>query len=360
MGIDSNIILQGRTPELLNPLDVASKTMNMKRMMQEGQVYEDKQTEKQNISDIFKRNAMTDADGKASINHKSAISDLYKVNPEKAMSWEKEWNSHGLEKQKLITEQAKQFAWALNRDNYTDMRAEKIQSGFPNAEKMPEVYSERFVKNFQMMTLNAEEQMKYKSSELANEKTRIDTSKTKAEIDKINRESSSPRAKLSDGQKSVDKKFAEDYNNWTSGGGDSAKLEIKKLKDVSVSLAKKKVTTGALTGMFPDRITSDKVLSARSDVQSTIMNSLRQILGSAFTEKEGERVIKNTWNEADTTENNLKRINRLVENLESSAIAKDNKASYFEQNNSSLIGFKAPQGSTNQETMKTNEIEWAD
>ena len=79
----------------------------------------------------------------------------------------------------------------------------------------------------------------------------------------------------------------------------------------------------------------------RSDVQSTVMNSLRAILGAAFTEKEGERVIRNTWNEADTTANNISRLNRLVENLKAQADDKDQKVGFYEQNSGSLSGFQA-------------------
>lgn len=137
---------------------------------------------------------------------------------------------------------------------------------------------------------------------------------------------------FSQGEKQLDKDFAKDYNDWTSGGAKIARNEIEKLKTVAKRLKDEDVTTGGFTGMFPDRITSDEVLSARSDVSSTVMNSLKALLGAQFTEKEGERVIKNTWNESDTTENNLARVNRLIEDLESKANDKDSKSKYFEQN----------------------------
>lgn len=147
-----------------------------------------------------------------------------------------------------------------------------------------------------------------------------------------------PALNLTKGDISVDQKFAPDYNEWTSGGGDVALNEINKLKGVADRLRSKEVTTGGLTGMFPDRITSEKVLSARADIESTIMKSLRALLGAQFTEKEGQRVINATWNEADTTENNLERVNRLVSDLESQAKAKNAKAHYFQQHGT-LKGF---------------------
>lgn len=145
--------------------------------------------------------------------------------------------------------------------------------------------------------------------------------------------------KSTDGEKVVDKEFAKEYNDWTSGGGESARNEITKLKNVADNLRTGAVTTGGMTGMFPDRMTTKETLSARADVESTVMNSLKAILGNAFTEKEGQRIIKATWNESDTTENNLARIERLVADLESKANAKDEKSMYFSENGT-LKGWK--------------------
>lgn len=171
------------------------------------------------------------------------------------------------------------------------------------------------------------------------------------------------------GQDALDRDFAKDYNDWTSGGAKSARSEINKLSGVVKDLKEKKVTTGGLTGMFPDQMTSDKVLSARADVQSTVMNSLRAILGAQFTEKEGERIIKNTWNEADSTENNVARLERLVADLQNQAADKDEKSRYYEQGGT-LTGYKGmgqpPSGKAQNiaqvkpKVFKTNEIEWAD
>lgn len=136
-------------------------------------------------------------------------------------------------------------------------------------------------------------------------------------------------AKLTDGQRTFDREFAKDYNEWTDGGETTALNEIDKLKSVANQLRGGKVTTGMFTGLLGDRLTSNKLLGARSDVQSSIMNSLRPILGAQFTEKEGERVIKNTWNEADSTANNLSRIDRLISNLEARAAGKNRKSAEF-------------------------------
>lgn len=152
-----------------------------------------------------------------------------------------------------------------------------------------------------------------------------------------------PTAKMgmSEGFKVLDSEFAKDYNDWTNGGAKAAKAELEKLKGVAKDLAKGTVTTGGLTGAFPDRGTDAKVLKARSDVEGSVMNSLKATLGAQFSQKEAERKIKTAWNEADSTQNNLARVNQLITEIESFAKGKNDKSKYFERNGT-LAGYKAP------------------
>lgn len=163
------------------------------------------------------------------------------------------------------------------------------------------------------------------------------------EVAKLGKES---KEKQSAGQRELDKQVAKEYQDWTSGGQKIAQSEINKLKGVADKLRNNELTTGGLTGLFPDRLTSNQVLGARADVESTVMNSLRAILGAQFTENEGKRIIQNTWNEGDSTQNNLARLDRLVNDLENKAMDKSQKANYFEQSGGTLAGYKANQAST--------------
>ncbi len=157
-----------------------------------------------------------------------------------------------------------------------------------------------------------------------------------------------------EGMKALDKEFAKDYNEWTSGGKKTAASEIEKLNDVAKSLREGAVTTGGLTGMFPDRMTSNSILKARADVESTVMNSLKAIMGTAFTEKEGARVIKNTWNEADSTENNLARLERTIEDLKNRAMDTDKKATFYGEKGT-LSGFAPDAGPAVKKSVKSKQ-----
>lgn len=140
--------------------------------------------------------------------------------------------------------------------------------------------------------------------------------------------------KGTEGQRAVDKDFAKDYNEWSAGGAKTARSEIEKLKGVADKLRQDKISLGRENALIPDLLADYDRLGARADVQSTVMNSLRAILGAQFTEGEGKRIIANTWNENESEENNLARVDRLIKDLENQANDKDTKARLYERTGS--------------------------
>jgi hypothetical protein len=277
---------------------------------------------------------------------------------------------------------AAQTEWTTFRTNLINnglARPQELPEQFEAARPMVGFYHTKHQQNQQAINLDRET----KEAQLA--RTRAETSKFKADAAKA---ANAPHLNLTDGQKALDKDFAKDHNEWTSGGSKVARSEISKLRGVVQRLTSGQVSTGGMTGVLGDRFTSDNVLGARADVQSTVMNSLRAILGAQFTEKEGERIIRNTWNEADSTANNVTRLERLIGDLENRANDKDEKSRYYEQNRGSLAGYRGaapayasqPANGGNQrsgssasgswglneakaaapKTFKTNEIDWMD
>lgn len=287
------------------------------------------------------------------------------------------------EKRQYHQQEAAPLIMSMNKDNYAQIYGQLKKMGNPAADDLSPEYDEKLVYNYQQaakpVAMQLEEKkyneemalkgyqksadgkwvpvqggmadmakqkaaielagaktdQEYKRQQTANLKT--EGQKTLAEIAKLNKATVGGAGKT-EGTVALDKDFAKDYNDWTSGGANTAQTEINKLKSVADSLKNREVTTGGMTGLLGDRLTSNNVLKARADVQSTVMNSLKAILGAQFTEKEGDRIIKNTWNEADSTENNLARINRLVGDLEAQARAKGAKGEYF-QKYGTLSGF---------------------
>lgn len=204
------------------------------------------------------------------------------------------------------------------------------QAGADNADKLAGINEKYKIEaDREKASIEADE----RKSDRSFKQQMLDLQRIKAQQDKKDAEGA--------GQKELDKQSAKEYQEWSSGGEKVAQSEIGKLKSVVQDLKKGKLDTGGLTGMFPDQLTSKDVLGARANVQSSVMGSLRQLLGAQFTEKEGERVIKNTWNEADSTENNIERLDRLVNDLENKAMDKSRKANYFQSNKGTLKGFES-------------------
>ena len=146
--------------------------------------------------------------------------------------------------------------------------------------------------------------------------------------------------KLSEAQKVVDRKFGADYDLWSSGGSARAATEIGRLENVLKDIKKGKISLGRENALIPEILTSNNRKAARSIVESSVVESLRPILGAQFTEKEGDRIIKTTWNEDDSNENNAERLETLIKNLKTDYNNKLKKAQYYEEFGS-LEGYKS-------------------
>jgi hypothetical protein len=148
--------------------------------------------------------------------------------------------------------------------------------------------------------------------------------------------------KLTPGQSKVDEKFADDYVQWTTGGGQDAAAQIAQLKPVIQALEEGKLITGVPVAVQPDLLlamTNPKALQSREQVEEVVQRNLRVILGAQFTEKEGERLIARAFNPKLPPEENAKRLRRLFLQMSSAAEQKNAAAAYFEQNGT-LRGFK--------------------
>jgi len=153
--------------------------------------------------------------------------------------------------------------------------------------------------------------------------------------------------KLTKGQEKVDEKFADDYVQWTTGGGQDSAAQIAQLKPVIQALEEGKPITGVPVAVQPDLLlamTNPRALQSREQVEEVVQRNLRVILGAQFTEKEGERLIARAFNPKLPPEENAKRLRRLILQMSSAAEQKNEAARYFEQNGT-LQGFRGKQPS---------------
>jgi hypothetical protein len=100
--------------------------------------------------------------------------------------------------------------------------------------------------------------------------------------------------------------------------------------------------TGPIRGQLPESvrsITNPKAVATRNAVEEVVQRNLRVVLGAQFTEKEGERLIARAYNSLLAPEENARRVDRLIQQIESAAKSKIDAARYYEQNGT-LLGWR--------------------
>lgn len=156
----------------------------------------------------------------------------------------------------------------------------------------------------------------------------------------------------------VDTNFAREYTDFVAAGGYAdIDKQLQQLREVSDSLGtyldtsegKKFVPTpegqtftGPYRGLLPDWVrssTNPQAIAAKNAVEEVVQRNLRLVLGAQFTEKEGERLIARAYNPQLPPEENKKRVDRLIEQIEAAARAKSEAAQYFETHGT-LAGYQ--------------------
>lgn len=152
------------------------------------------------------------------------------------------------------------------------------------------------------------------------------------------------------GREAVDKKYAEDYLQWTQGGGADAIGNVAQIGTVLQQLEQGRQLTGPMIGIQPDFIlalTNPNAADAKQRVEEVVQRNLRTVLGAQFTEKEGERLIARAYNPTLSPQQNAARLRRLFQQMQIAANSRQEMAQYFEENGT-LTGYKGPRVNINQ------------
>ena len=146
-------------------------------------------------------------------------------------------------------------------------------------------------------------------------------------------------------QLAVDKAFAKDYVEWTSGGGSAGiKRQLETLTDATKTLGSSNRITGPIVGRLPkfaQQVAAPAAVDVKADVEQTIQQSLKNILGGAFTQAEATGLIERAYDPTQPEASNIRRVNRAIKELEERAAVKENLANYYEINGTT-VGWKNP------------------
>lgn len=162
--------------------------------------------------------------------------------------------------------------------------------------------------------------------------------------------------KMTPAQIQVDKSFAKTYENWEGQGGfANVEKQLSQLDDAIAKLKQDPNLVGKVQGIMPPsgkRIFMPQSTALQQQVEQAVQNTLRQTLGAQFTEKEGERIMRNSFDPALSAEENIKKISAAAEQLRKQAQATNSAAKYYEEHGS-LVGYKpATQKSESKQVVK--------
>lgn len=363
--IDSNIYFQQKTAD---PMGSFAEGMKMGDMIKQ-------RRQEQAIQDAYKAGIVQNPDGSIGMDTKKTTMALMQVNPQAAYQYQQDRRAEEAaqlklkkEKQQADFEDITRAAWKVNDQNSYDVELKNLSLKGIDISQLPKQYNPQMIDQVRRQTLSVKDRL----DELdKHRKNAIELEKLAVERSKVDKKANSG---LTEGIKALDKDFAKDYNEWTSGGAKRARNEIEKLQGVINRLNDGKGTTGGLTGVLGDRLTSDDVLQNRADVQQSAMSLIKVLLSGATSDKDREQIVNTLWNEADSTQNNVERIKRFVADMKSRADDTDFKARHFEKNKT-LSGYQGVRSELNKkpsessrintaqtkpQIFKTNEIDWAD
>jgi len=147
---------------------------------------------------------------------------------------------------------------------------------------------------------------------------------------------------LSPGQKKVDETFADTYAAFVTGGASDTAKQVTQLAGALEQLETNKELTGPLIGLMPEALQSfaaPEALAVKQTIQEVVQRNLRAVLGPQFTAKEGEALIARAFDPIVGQPENVKRVRRLLEQIERANSDTQAAVDYFEENGT-LQGFK--------------------
>ncbi len=147
---------------------------------------------------------------------------------------------------------------------------------------------------------------------------------------------------LTPGQKKVDENFADTYAAFVTGGATDAAKQVTQLSAALKQLETNKELTGPLVGLMPDALQSfaaPEALAVKETINEVVQRNLKAVLGTQFTAPEAAQLIARAFNPALGAPENIKRVRRLLEQIERANADTQAAVSFYEKNGS-LQGFK--------------------
>lgn len=165
------------------------------------------------------------------------------------------------------------------------------------------------------------------------------------EMRKLKQASQNPLT-LTPGEKKKDETFAKKASEWEAAGGFASFAgNLDRLKSASSDLAKDGDLGNTVMPKFMRDIFNPESSELEENIGFVAQQSLKQILGGQFSEKEAQQLIERTYNPRLPDATNKRKIDALVKQLEAQGKAKQGAVEYFNKNGT-LKGFKGTSATT--------------
>jgi hypothetical protein len=143
------------------------------------------------------------------------------------------------------------------------------------------------------------------------------------------------------GQEAADIEFGRRYAEYKSGGFAKGEENLKKLEGVIAEIGKVNAKGDNLqsrwTGAMPlgaRAIFDQDSVRIQQNVESVAQEAMKEILGAQFAQKEGQELLKRTWNPQLPTAENVKNVQGLVSKLRQANQAMKSMSDHFEKTGS--------------------------
>lgn len=173
---------------------------------------------------------------------------------------------------------------------------------------------------------------------------------TRAKINELNSQATKNLAGknsgvLTKGNENVDKAFAKEYVDYQlMGGKQKVQKNLNEFQNLIGEMETKKNLTGPMTGMLVNNSTiggflNPEAVKTYDRVRAIVNENLKSILGSVFTEGEGERFLRSAYNPSLSQEENTRRLKDALLTLQNTAKDKQDAIDYYEKNGT-IAGLK--------------------
>lgn len=181
---------------------------------------------------------------------------------------------------------------------------------------------------FQVEGTNYKKEQDKIANQLARDKLNLERDKMKQDAGTV---------KDSEALKVIDRKFGEMYaTDVLQGGFASAQNQLASLKDLQGKMTRGELgqISGPSIGAKPEllrKTVHPQAFAAQQAIEQAVQSSLKSTLGAQFTEREGQNILKRTFDPSLPPEENARRLSILNDNLTRVQEAKRNAFKHYEQ-----------------------------